>query len=89
MADSIVKSSFFWNGTDSYGQEELDAVFYASIRNGVNIYDDGTMGGQVTKGTGQVTVAPFIAISPTHVGMNPQSAGHFVAAGALAPHTWG
>lgn len=61
MADSIVQNSFFWNGTQSYGQEELDAVFYASIRNGVNIYDDGTMGGQVTKGIGQVTVAPFIA----------------------------
>lgn len=61
MADSIVQNSFFWNGTQSYGQEELDAVFYASIRNGVNIYDDGTMGGAVTKGTGQVKVAPFIA----------------------------
>ena len=44
-----------------YGQEELDAIFYASIRNGVNIYDDGTMGGAVTKGNGQVKVAPFIA----------------------------
>lgn len=66
MADtsttSTVQSSFFWNGDKSYGQEELDAVFYSTLRSGVNIYDDGTMGGEVTvTGSDQVTVAPFIA----------------------------
>lgn len=52
-----VKNSFFWNGSDEYGEEEIAAVHKATIRPGIMVDDSGNLCFAVSAGSRKVTVA--------------------------------
>ncbi|MEG2649373.1 MAG: hypothetical protein RSA63_00715, partial [Eubacterium sp.] len=56
-----VKTSFFWDGSDEYGQEEIAAVHQATIRPGIMVADDGSLCFAVTAGSGTVSITAGIA----------------------------
>lgn len=57
-----VKNSFFWNGSDEYGEEEIAAVHEATIRPGIKVDDAGNLCFAVTSpSNGKISVAPGIA----------------------------
>lgn len=51
-----IEHSFFYNGDTTYGEEELGAVFDATIRSGVAVDDDGNMGYEVGNSGNTITV---------------------------------
>ena len=51
-----VKKSFFWNGDDEYGEEELGVVFDATMRSGVGVSDGGVLDYPVSGANGVITV---------------------------------
>jgi hypothetical protein len=57
-----VKNSFFWNGSDEYGEEEIAAVHEATIRPGIKVDDAGNLCFAVTSpSNGKISIDPGIA----------------------------
>ena len=57
-----VQKSFFWDGEQEYGQEELQQVLNSFMTSGVAVQDDGTLDFAVTAGTGKVNISPGRAL---------------------------
>jgi hypothetical protein len=57
-----IQKSFFWDGEQEYGQEELQQVLNSFMTSGVAVQDNGTLDFKVTAGTGKVDIAPGRAL---------------------------
>lgn len=59
---ATIQNSFFYDGNQQYGEDELGVVFDTCFRSGVRVDDNGTMCYKVTAGSGSVTVDPGEAL---------------------------
>lgn len=57
-----IQNSFFYDGNQQYGEDELGVVFDTCFRSGVRVDDNGTLCYKVSAGSGAVSVEPGEAL---------------------------
>lgn len=80
-----IQKSFFWDGEQEYGQEELQQVLNSFMTSGVAVKDGGTLDFAVTAGTGKVNIAPGRALCNGVWRYEPESFSLAVATPASYP----